>query len=238
MIVTHSPDEPTPTAGRLAKTFIRVLIADDHAMVRDGLRRIIESEPGMRVSGQSVDGNTTLDRLCDTPCDILLLDLNMPAPNGPDLIRQVRDFRPDLPILVLTMHNQPSVARAALKAGAGGFIAKDNDPDVLLRALRQVAAGERYIEPRLASAFDAAAPSGTLPVLSPREAEVLRRLAAGQSNSQIALDLALSKKTVSSHKINLMAKLKLQSLAEVVRLADQLKMTGTWFGLDSQARNS
>lgn len=212
---------------------IRVLIADDHAMVRDGLRRIIESEPGMRVSGQSVDGNTTLDRLCDTPCDILLLDLNMPAPNGPGLIRQVRDFRPDLPILVLTMHNQPAVARAALKAGASGFIAKDNDPEVLLHALRQVAAGERYIEPRLAAAFNGPAPSSTLPTLSPREVEVLQRLAAGETNGQIAIELGLSEKTVSTHKTNVMAKLKLQSLADLVRLADQLKKTGGWFGLDS-----
>ena len=154
---------------------IRVLIADDHAMVRDGLRRIIESEPGMRVSGQSVDGNTTLDRLCDTPCDILLLDLNMPAPNGPELIRQVRDFRPALPVLVLTMHNQPAVARAALKAGASGFIAKDNDPDVLLHALRQVAAGERYIEPRLAGLLEPGASVGEVPALTERETEVLRR---------------------------------------------------------------
>lgn len=120
---------------------IRILIADDHAMVRDGLRRIIESEPGLRVSGQAVDGNSTLDRLCDTPCDILLLDLSMPAPNGLDLIRQIREYRPDLPILVLTMHNQPAVARAALKAGATGFIAKDNDPELLLKALRELAAG-------------------------------------------------------------------------------------------------
>lgn len=212
---------------------IRVLISDDHAMVRDGLRRIIESEPGMCVSGQSMDGNTTLDRVCDTPCDILLLDLNMPAPNGPDLIRQVRDFRADLPILVLTMHNQPAVARAALKAGASGFIAKDNDPEVLLHALRQVAAGERYIEPRLAGAFDGPAPSSTLPTLSPREVEVLQRLAAGETNGQIAIELGLSEKTVSTHKTNVMAKLKLQSLADLVRLADQLKKTGGWFGLDS-----
>jgi len=202
-------------------------------MVRDGLRRIIESEPGMCVSGQSMDGNTTLDRLCDTPCDILLLDLNMPAPNGPDLIRQVRDFRADLPILVLTMHNQPAVARAALKAGASGFVAKDNDPEVLLHALRQVAAGERYIEPRLAGAFDGPAPSSTLPTLSPREVEVLQRLAAGETNGQIAIELGLSEKTVSTHKTNVMAKLKLQSLADLVRFADQLKKTGGWFGIDS-----
>ena len=215
--MTYSADIAALSAGANEKTSIRVLVADDHAMVRDGLRRIIESEPGLRVSGQAVDGNSTLDRLCDTPCDIVLLDLNMPAPNGPELIRQIREYRPDLPVLVLTMHNQPAVARAALKAGASGFIAKDNDPEVLLHALRQVAAGERYIEPRLAGALEDGGMVGHPSALTERETEVLRRLAAGESNSDIARALALSEKTVSTHKTNLMAKLKLRSTADIVR---------------------
>lgn len=218
--MTYSADIAAMSAGANEKTSIRVLVADDHAMVRDGLRRIIESEPGLRVSGQAVDGNSTLDRLCDTPCDIVLLDLNMPAPNGPELIRQIREYQPDLPVLVLTMHNQPAVARAALKAGASGFIAKDNDPEVLLHALRQVAAGERYIEPRLAGAMEDGGMVGHPSSLTEREAEVLRRLAAGESNSDIARALALSEKTVSTHKTNLMAKLKLRSTADIVRFVD------------------
>ena len=216
------PDQvPVSPVQCVSAPVVRVLIADDHAMVRDGLRRIIESDPGLRVSGQAVDGNSTLDRLCDTPCDILLLDLSMPAPNGLDLIRQIREYRPDLPILVLTMHNQPAVARAALKAGASGFIAKDNDPDVLLHALRQVACGERYVEPRLAGMLEPGAQSGDAPVLTERETEVLRRLAAGQSNAEIARALDLSEKTISTHKTNLMAKLKLRSTADIVRFVDR-----------------
>lgn len=224
----------SPLFKAVSVPVIRVLIADDHAMVRDGLRRIIESEPGLRVSGQAVDGNSTLDRLCDTPCDILLLDLNMPAPNGPELIRQIRDYRTDLPILVLTMHNQPAVARAALKAGASGFIAKDNDPDVLLHALRKVASGERFIEPRLAGILEPGAQVGDAPGLTEREIEVLRRLAAGESNSEIARALVLSEKTISTHKTNLMAKLRLGSLAELVRFADEVRKIGTWFDMESR----
>lgn len=215
---------------------IRVLIADDHAMVRDGLRRIIESEADMGVCGQAVDGNSTLDRLCDTPCDVLILDITMPAPNGPELIRQIRECWPELPILVLTMHNQPSVARAAMKAGATGFIAKDNDPELLLKALRELAAGGRYLEPRLAAALETGEPSRPLPELTPREVEVLQRLVAGQSNADIAAGLALSEKTVSTHKTNLMAKLRLESMADLVRLVDEQQRTGARFGLQASRR--
>ena len=230
--MTNPTDLPVAPPCAAPAPVIQVLIADDHAMVRDGLRRIIESEPDLCVTGQAVDGNTTLERLCDTPCNLLLLDLTMPAPNGPELIAQIREYWPDLPILVLTMHNQLAVARAALKAGASGFIAKDNDPELLLQALRRVAAGERYIEPRLAGALEAGVPSNPVPALTAREGEVLQRLAVGQSNIEIANALCLSEKTVSTHKTNLMAKLKFRSLADLVRFVDEHKMTGAWFSPD------
>ncbi len=205
-------------------------------MVRDGLRRIIESEPGLCVTGHAVDGNTTLDRLCDTPCHILLLDLTMPAPNGPELISQIREYWPELPILVLSMHNQLAVARAALAAGASGYIAKDNDPEVLVHALRHVTAGGRFVEPRLAEALPFERPRHVPPALTAREAEVLQRLAAGASNSEIARVLYLSEKTVSTHKTNLMAKLKLESLADLVRYVDEQHRAGAPIGRGSQQR--
>lgn len=220
-ILMSPTDANAPPGKTSASPVIQVLIADDHAMVREGLRRIIESEPDLCVTGQAVDGNTTLDRLCDTPCHILLLDLTMPAPNGPELISQIREYWQDLPIFVLTMHNHLAIARAALQAGASGYIAKDNDPDVLLQALRHVAAGGRFVEPRLAEALLFEPRPKTVPLLTARESEVLHRLAAGQSNSEIARDLYLSEKTVSTHKTNLMAKLKLDSLADLVRHVDE-----------------
>jgi DNA-binding NarL/FixJ family response regulator len=212
-----------------ATPVIRVLIADDHAMVRDGLRRIIESEPDLCVAGQAVDGSSTLDRLLDTPCHLLLLDLTMPAPSGPALISQIREHWASLPILVLSMHNHPAMARAALQAGADGYIAKDNDPEVLVQALRHVAAGRRFVEPRLAEALLFEPAEKATPALTAREAEVLQRLAAGQTNSEIARSLNLSEKTVSTHKTNLMAKLGLESLADLVRHVDEQQRFGTRF---------
>lgn len=202
---------------------VHVIIADDHAMVRSGLQRIIDGEPGLRVSGQAVDGASTLARLQDTPCHVLLLDLTMPAPNGPELIGQIRALRPELPILVVSMHNHAAIVRAALRAGASGYVTKDSEPDTLLQALRRLAGGNRYVNPRLMDtlAFSPAAPPPAREKLSPRECQVLERLAAGQSNAEIARTLFLSEKTISTHKANLMAKLGLQNMADLVRYADQ-----------------
>jgi DNA-binding NarL/FixJ family response regulator len=200
---------------------IRVLIADDHAMVRSGLQRIIDSEPGLCVSGQAVDGASTLVQLQDERCDVLLLDMTMPAPSGPNLIGQIRVQWPKLPILVVSMHHEAAIVRAALQAGANGYITKDSEPQALLQALRRVAGNGRYVEPRLLDAMVFAPPVPARQALSPRECQVLQRLAAGQSNSVIARALFLSEKTISSHKTNLMVKLGVENMADLVRYADQ-----------------
>lgn len=198
-----------------------MLIADDHAMVRSGLQRIIDSEPGLRVSGQAVDGASTLAWLQTERCDVLLLDMTMPAPNGPALIGQIRAQWPRLPILVVSMHHEPAIVRAALQAGASGYITKDSEPQALLEAVHRVAGGGRYVEPRLLDTMVFAPPVPARQALSPRECQVLQRLAAGQSNSVIARALFLSEKTISSHKTNLMLKLGLENVADLVRYADQ-----------------
>jgi DNA-binding NarL/FixJ family response regulator len=120
-------------------TGLAIVIADDHALVRAGLQRIVESEPGLRVTGQANDGRDTLARLADTRCDVLLLDLDMPAPSGLELIKRVRARWPQLSIVVVSMHNQPQMVRAALAAGADDYVAKDSDPEVLIAALRRAA---------------------------------------------------------------------------------------------------
>jgi DNA-binding NarL/FixJ family response regulator len=122
-------------------TGLAIVIADDHALVRAGLQRIVESEPGLRVTGQANDGPDTLARLADTRCDVLLLDLDMPAPSGLELIKRVRAHWPQLSIVVVSMHNQPQMVRAALAAGVDDYVAKDSDPEVLIAALRRVAGG-------------------------------------------------------------------------------------------------
>lgn len=201
---------------------IRVALADDHAMVRAGLRRLIEGEAGFAVVGEASDGATALEMLGVMPCDVFVMDLSMPPPNGADLISRVRAQWPDTSLLVVSMHNSPRLARAALDAGALGFVTKDNDPEVLLWALQRVAAGERFIDPRIREAVLAehAPSSDPFAPLSPREREVMELLCEGLGNNEIARRLALSEKTVSTHKANILQKLGLGSLAELVRARD------------------
>ncbi len=204
---------------------IRITLADDHAMVRSGLQRILESEAGLRVVGQAVDGDGALALAAQGGCDLMLVDLTLPGPSGPRLIRRLREVQPALRTLVVSMHDSPAVVRAALEAGADGYLTKDSDPQVLLDAVRQVVAGQRFIDPRVAPALEARVPDAA-GELSPRELQVMQRLVAGQSNHQIAEDLHLSEKTVSTHKTNLMAKLGIDSLPQLVRYADQRGLSG------------
>jgi DNA-binding NarL/FixJ family response regulator len=204
---------------------IRVLIAEDHAMVRDGLKRLIESESDLLVAGQATSGHETLQYLAESgPFHLLLLDMTMPAPNGPELIRMIRERDQALPILVVTMHNEPRLAQAALRAGANGFITKDAEPTVLLEAVRKVLAGGRYVSQELLEAIAFLPTQANEQRLSAREHEILLRLAAGQSNSEIAHELFISEKTVSTHKANLMSKLGAKSLADLIRHADSLSI--------------
>ena len=202
----------TPNPGDLT-----ILIADDHGMMRAGLRNIISSAPGLCVTAVADSGPSALELMERQRFDLVMLDLTMPPPSGVELIALVRKRHPQQRILVVTMHNNARIARAAIDAGANGYITKDNDPDVLVQAVRQVGAGGRYIEPRLMEAMLFAPAPDKQARLTPRESEVMRRLAAGQSHGEIARALYLSEKTVSTHKINLMAKLNLRSLADLVR---------------------
>ena len=201
----------------LAGVSIKVLIADDHAMFRGALGRLIDSEPDLQVVALAHDGASTLQQLADNPCDVLLLDLTMPEPSGSQLITLIREKWPQQRLLVVSMLNTPRIVRAALDAGANGYITKDSEPDTLLHALRVVAAGGRYVEPSLMEAMlFAPAPAARL---TPRETDILQRLAAGQSNSAIARSLYITDKTVSTHKANLMAKLEIHNLADLLRYA-------------------
>lgn len=201
---------------------LRILVADDHAIMRAGLQRLIEREPDMCICAMTADGDATLARVDDCGCDVLLLDLAMPGPCGPELITRIRQRKPSLPILVMSMHTDPTIVKAALQAGATGYISKGSDPECLTHALRVAARGEHYVEPRLVqSTLFPQEPGSSTQSLSARERQVLLHLAAGESNSLIARRLFLSEKTVSSHKARIMAKLNIGSLAELIRYADQ-----------------
>ncbi len=204
---------------------IRLLIAEDHAIVRNGLKQIFMLMPEIAIGGEAVNGVEVLERLQQDRFDLLLMDLDMPGISGVELIGRVKTQHVGLPILVLTMHNEPHVVARILKAGADGYITKDCEPDVLLTAIRKVAAHERYVEPALAEkmVFDAQLGSevaGQAP-LSQRELQVLRLLTAGHSVNAIAEQLHISNKTVSTHKMRLMEKLNLSSMAALMQYSIQ-----------------
>ncbi|SIO47889.1 response regulator [Paraburkholderia phenazinium] len=198
---------------------IKILIADDHAIVRGGLKQIIATTDDIVVTGEAAQGSEVVDKLRICEVDLLLLDMTMPGISGVDLIRRVRVEQPALPVLVLSIHNEAQVVSRALRAGATGYVTKDSDPDVLLAAIRKLAAGGRFIDPKLVDAIIFETHSGDAPpheVLSDREFQVLQMLAAGTSINEIAETLALSAKTISTHKMRLMQKLGLANNAELI----------------------
>ncbi len=201
----------------------RILVADDHAIVREGLKRILAADPTFAVAGEAKDGHEVLAAIRAGGFEVLLLDLSMPGRSGIELVRQVKAERPDLRVLVLSMHDEQQYAVRAIRAGASGYLTKDAAPTLLVAALRKIASGGLFITPAVAEALaiDLQAPGEELPHkrLSDREHEVFLLLAAGQSVTAIAERLHLSVKTVSTHKTHIHEKLGLGSLAELVRYA-------------------
>ncbi|RZF26526.1 response regulator transcription factor [Paraburkholderia sp. UYCP14C] len=201
---------------------IRILIADDHAIVRGGLRQIVATTGDIVVAAEAAQGAEVIDQLRACAVDLLLLDMTMPGISGVALIRRVRAEHPSLPVLVLSIHDEAQVASRALRAGATGYLTKDSDPEVLLAAIRKLADGGRFIDPKLVDAMVFETQRGDVPpheVLSDREFQVLQMLAAGRSINDIADAFALSAKTISTHKMRLMQKLGLSNNAEVIRYA-------------------
>jgi DNA-binding NarL/FixJ family response regulator len=202
---------------------IRIVIADDHAIVRAGLKQMFAIMPDMEVIAEATDGESVLETLRHNRNDILLLDLNMPGLSGPDLIARVRAHWPKQPVLVLSMHDTAQVASRALKAGADGYVTKDSEPEVLLAAIRKVAAGGRFISSEVAQkmALLATASGDLMPhnTLSDREFDVFKGLIKGLGVNDIAEHLHISNKTVSTHKARLLEKMQMASIAELTRYA-------------------
>ncbi len=202
-----------------------VLVADDHAIIRNGLRNILNDTDDLVVAGEAANGNVLLDMIRSRDWGMLILDLSMPGRNGLDLIKLVKAERPHLPILIFTMHQEEQYAVRALRAGAAGYLTKEYDGDFLLSAVRKVARGGVYVSAKVAELLAAdvsrahVAPAHTL--LSNREFEIFSRIVAGQSLTEIANDLALSIKTVSTHKSHLMEKMGVSHQVDLVRYAVQ-----------------
>jgi DNA-binding NarL/FixJ family response regulator len=202
---------------------IRIVIVDDHAIVRAGLKQMFAIMPELEVVAEAIDGESALAILRVTRCDILLLDINMPGFSGPDLIARVKAHWPTLPILVLSMHDTAQVASRALKAGSDGYVTKDSEPEVLLAAIRKIAAGGRFISNEVAQrmALMATASGLLLPhiALSAREFDVFKSLVNGMGVNDIAKRLSISNKTVSTHKARLLEKMQMTGVAELTRYA-------------------
>ncbi len=202
---------------------VRVLLADDHAIVRAGLKEILADTGDIEVTAEATNGQETLARVREQDFDLAVLDMSMPGRNGIELIRLVRAERPKLRILVLSMHSEAQYAVRAIRAGASGYLSKESAADELVAAIRRIAGGGAYVSPetaeRLALDAGSAADAPRHTRLSDREFQVFQMIAGGVAVGEIAKRLSLSVKTVSTHKTRILEKMGLANQAELIRYA-------------------
>jgi two-component system, NarL family, invasion response regulator UvrY len=203
---------------------IRILIADDHAIVREGLKQILADTKDIEVAGDAENGNDAVRLARNSDCDVLLLDISMPDRNGIDVLKQIKKEVPKLAVLMLTMHREDQYAIRSLKAGAAGYLNKQSAPAELVDAIRQVAAGRKYISAALAQELanqvgDEHRDTPPHETLSDREYQTLVMIASGKAVSEIAVELSLSVKTVSMYRSRLLQKMKLRHNAELTHYA-------------------
>ncbi|HEX8796116.1 MAG TPA: response regulator transcription factor [Polyangiaceae bacterium] len=202
---------------------IKVLVADDHAIVRRGLRQILSETPDIMVGGEASTAQEVIRLLTDERWSVVVLDLSLPGSSGLELLSRIRREHPHCPVLVLTVHPEDQYAVRCIKAGAAGFLTKESAPEKLIDAVRKVAGGGRWVSPELAETLAsvlAGESKGALHErLSDREFEIFRMLASGKTVSQIAQDLTLSVKTVSTHRTRILRKMEMSNNAELTHYA-------------------
>ena len=207
---------------------IRVLIADDHAVVRRGMLQILEEAADMVAAGQASTGREVLQAVREHDYDVLVLDMAMPDGGGLEVLKQLQTLKPDLPVLILSMHPERQYAVRALKSGANGYLTKESVPDELIAAIRKVASGGKYVSQtlaeKLASELVREAEKEPHQTLSDREFQVMTLLAAGKSITDVAEELSLSIKTISTYRARILDKLNLKSTAEIMRYAWEHKL--------------
>ena len=198
---------------------IKILIADDHAIVRRGLKQIVGETSDIIVAGEASDGHEALDKISQGDYDVIVMDLSMPALSGFDLLKRVKSEYPRIPVLILSIHPEDQYAVRCLKAGASGYLTKESAPDELLAAIQKVYMGGKYVSNSLAEklAFDIGVEGEELPhtTLSDREFQVLLMIGKGKTISQISEDLYLSPKTVSTYRSRILEKMNMQNNAEI-----------------------
>jgi DNA-binding NarL/FixJ family response regulator len=202
---------------------IRTLIADDHAVVRRGLKQILEETSDIVVSGEAANAAEVLEKVRAKNWDVLVLDITMPGRSGLDILKEVREAKPALPVLVLSIHSEDQFAARVLKAGAAGYLPKESAPDELVKAVRKVHSGGKYISSaqaeKLLHLLEAGAGQPPHELLSDREYEVLRYIAGGKTVSEIADQMKLSVKTISTYRTRTLEKMKMRTNAELTHYA-------------------
>ena len=202
---------------------LKILLADDHAIIRDGLKQILADTEDLVVAGEAANGLEVMQKVREGDWDLLVLDISMPGRNGLELIRLIKEEEPELPILVLSMHHEEQYAVRALQAGALGYLTKESDSDLLVSAIRRVAKGGVHISDKVAELMvrgirptDKLLPHN---LLSDREYQVFNMLVTGRSLTEIGAELSLSVKTISTHKTHILQKMNLSGTAELIRYA-------------------
>lgn len=212
---------------------LRILIADDHDVVRQGVRTIIEVEPGWRVVAEARDGLDAISQACEAKPDIALLDISMPQLNGLEATRRIQEVLPETQVLILTMHESDELVRAVLSAGARGYVLKTDAKRDLVNAVRSLSEHRPFFTSKVAEMVLQGYRHGTAPAmaeiatgdrLTSRERQIVQMLAEGKTSKEIASALDISIKTADTHRANIMRKLNLHSLADVVRYAIRNKM--------------
>lgn len=202
---------------------IKLLIADDHAIFREGLKHILTECPGVDVAAEAKNGQEVLEKIRSDKYDIVLLDISMPGMSGLEVLKQLKIEKPKLPVLVLSMHPEEQYAIRVLRAGASGYLTKESAPDELITAVRKISQGRKYITSslaeRLAFEMDTDSEKPLHDTLSDREFQVLRMIAAGKTITQIADNLSLSIKTISTYRTRIMEKMNMKTNAELMHYA-------------------
>jgi two-component system invasion response regulator UvrY len=202
---------------------IRIIIADDHAVVRRGLKQIFDETHDLHVVDEASSGNELLDKVRHKNYDVVILDISMPGKDGLDTLKELKNLQPDLPVLVFTVFPEEQYAVRILKAGAAGYLNKESEPEEMLDAIRKVAQGRKYISPflaeLLASNLDITGETPIHDSLSDREFQVMCMIASGKTISDIAKELSLSINTISTYRIRILEKLNLKNNAEITHYA-------------------
>jgi DNA-binding NarL/FixJ family response regulator len=202
---------------------LRILVADDHALVRRGARDVLHSRHGWRVVGEAADGREAVERATTLQPDVAILDIAMPEFDGIEAARRIRSAAPGTKILVLTMYESDYMVQSALDAGANGYLLKSDLTDSLVDAVKHVCEGRRFLTPKVVKIVQAGSSKGErrhqLGRTTPRERQIIRLLSEGKTNGEIAVALSISKRTAEAHRANIMLKLQFRSLAQLVHYA-------------------